>query len=276
SRATHSLVRAYRVIHFDLPWLETAPVKFVPPGPDITLGFSLRDPGVAEYPGGRQFKAECALLGMHDMAVRNVCPKNLMLLQIAFQPGAVHRLFGICAGALFNQALDAVEALGPQLRRVHGRLQDARSYPQMVAIADAYIAGLADRRHRGKDFDGPLRLLRENPSISIDWLANQTSLSLRQFERSCREHTGLTPRNFARLARCTRAFMTRLNHPDRDWLSIAIDCGYFDYQHMARDFERFTGQTPARAIAMQSTAPEGLLGMPHEFDVSYPDARQFA
>jgi hypothetical protein len=40
---------------------------------------------------------------------------------------------------------------------------------------------------------------------------------------------------------------------------------------MARDFQQFMGQTPARAYAMQATSPEGLLGVLREFHISYPD-----
>jgi AraC-like DNA-binding protein len=274
SRAAHRLVRAYRVLHFDLTRVRTRAVKFVPPGPEVTLSFFLRGEKVAaEYPDGRRgIQADCGFTGVHDIATRcPVPPKDTLFLQIALQPGAVQRLTGISAEALYNRALDAADVLGQEVRRIHRRLQDARCYSEIVAIADTFMCGFADHRHPGRDFDVPLRLLRENPGISIDWLADQTSLSLRQFERCCLEHTGVTPKTFARLARFSRAFNVRLAHPERDWLSVAVDCGYFDYQHMARDFQHFMGQTPARAYAMQSTSPERLLGMTHEFHISHPD-----
>jgi AraC-like DNA-binding protein len=54
-----------------------------------------------------------------------------------------------------------------------------------------------------------------------------------------------------------------------DWLSIAVACGYYDYQHMARDFRQFTGLTPNRLLETQSTSPEEILGVRHEFDLSF-------
>jgi AraC-like DNA-binding protein len=276
SRATRHLIHAYRVIHFDLTGLQTASVKFVPAAPEACLGFVLRDKLVpAEYPDGRHGpQAVSGIMGVHDVATRCPVPKHLLLLQIPFQPGVMQRLAGIPAGALYNQHLDAVDIFGPEAQRVHSRLENARSYVEMVAIADTFIAGLAGRRQPGKNFDVPLRLLRENPGISIDWLADQTSLSLRQFERCCLEHTGMTPKSFARLSRFSRAFNLRLSRPERDWLSIAVDCGYYDYQHMARDFRHFMGETPARTYEMQGTAPERLLGKTHDFNISYPDPRK--
>lgn len=271
--ATSRFVRAYRVIRFDLLPSQPLPIKFVPPGPEATLGFLLREPSLAEYPG-RTFQADCALMGVHDMTVRNICPRHFFLFQVAFQPTALHRLFGINADMLFNNGFDAIDILGPEVRVVRERLLDAKTYPDMVAIAEAYFARIADRRQVARELDAPLRLLREKPGVSIDWLADQTALSLRQFERCCRDHTGMAPKTFARLSRLSRAFYTRLHHPDRDWLSIAVDCGYFDYQHMARDFQRFTGLTPAGALAQQSTAAESMLGTPFDFRLSYPDPRE--
>jgi AraC-like DNA-binding protein len=276
SRAAQRLVHAYRVIHFDLSRVQTASVKFVPASPEACLNFALREKiAAAEYPDGRRgTEAECMLAGVHDVATRCPVPKNLLLFQIPFQPGVLLRLTGISAQALYNRHVDAVDIFGPEARRTHGRMQNAGSYMEMVAIADAFIAGLAEHRHRGKDFAGPLRLLRENQGISIDWLADQMSLSQRQFERRCLEHTGMTPKSFARLSRFARAFNLRLSRPERDWLSIAVDCGYYDYQHMARDFQQFMGETPARVHAMQGASPERLLGVPHEFNISYPDPRK--
>lgn len=273
--ATRRFVRAYRVIRYDLSPHQPLPIKFVPPGPEATLGFILREPSLAEYPG-RTFQADCALLGLHDMTVRNICPRHFFLFQVAFQPSALHRLFGINADILSNKGFDAADVLSAEVLEVRERLLDARTHSDMVAIAEAYFSGIAERRQVTRDFNAPLRLLRENPAVSIDWLADQTSLSLRQFERCCRDHTGMAPKTFARLSRFSRAFYTRLHHPDRDWLSIAVDCGYFDYQHMARDFQRFTGLTPAGALAQQSTAAESLLGTRFDFRVSYPDPREAA
>ena len=278
SRATRHLVRAYRVIHFDLTGLQAASVKFVPASPEACLAFVLRDKlEPAEYPDGRHGLQEaCGIMGVHDVATRCPVPKNMLLLQIPFQPGVMQRLAGISAEALHNQYLDAVDIFGPEARRVHSRLQNARTYVEMIAIADFFIAGLAGRRRPGRNFDVPLRLLRENPGISIDWLADQTSLSLRQFERCCLEHTGMTPKSFARLSRFSCAFNLRLSRPERDWLSIAVDCGYYDYQHMARDSRHFMSQTPAQAYEMQGTSPERLLGVAHDFNVSYPDPLEAA
>jgi transcriptional regulator GlxA family with amidase domain len=125
------------------------------------------------------------------------------------------------------------------------------------------------RHGRARDVLRPLRALRDDPTVTVERMAAACALSLRQFERICRERTGFGPMEFARLSRFDRAFHGKLQRPKLDWLSIALACGYHDFQHMARDFREFTGLTPPRLLDTQRSAPENLLGVSQEFDVSY-------
>jgi hypothetical protein len=38
---------------------------------------------------------------------------------------------------------------------------------------------------------------------------------------------------------------------------------------MTRDFRLYAGHTPPRLLETQRTSPEHLLGVPHEFELSY-------
>ena len=56
------------------------------------------------------------------MTVRNICPRHFFLFQIAFQPTALRRLFGIDADDLLNKAFNATDVLGRELREVREQL----------------------------------------------------------------------------------------------------------------------------------------------------------
>ena len=49
-------------------------------------------------------------------------------------------------------------------------------------------------------------------------------------------------------------------HPERDWLTIALHCGYYDYQHLAKDYKEFTGYTPSAFADIENNAPERSFG----------------
>jgi AraC-like DNA-binding protein len=274
SKATAGVVRVYRVVDFRLRDFETTAIKLYTPRPEHCLQFFIRDKETALYPDGRSFQLACVLTGLHDQTIVRIVPQNFLFVQVAFEPTALHRLTGIPSTTLRNQYLDATTVLGSVVARINERLSEARSYVEMVGIVDKFVADLVQKGRAPRKFDWALQLLRDDPTLSVDRVAEQSSLSLRQFERRCREQVGMGPKLFARLGRFDRAFYTKLGRPERDWLTIAVDSGYVDYQHMVRDFKDFTGQTPRQAFEAQSTAPERLLGVPQEFHVTDPSAER--
>jgi transcriptional regulator GlxA family with amidase domain len=49
--------------------------------------------------------------------------------------------------------------------------------------------------------------------------------------------------------------------PKKDWLSIAIECGYHDYQHLVKDYKEFTGLSPAQFTELDTKGPDSILGV---------------
>jgi AraC-like DNA-binding protein len=269
SPATRGTIRAYRVVHFMRAPASAPAVKVYPATPEQSLQLFVHDREIVEYPDGRRVQWNCVLAGAHDVTVRRIVPPRFLMIQAVFQPGALYRLIGIPGIELLNAYRDAESVWGTSVRRLRQSLGEARDYRAMIALVDDFIAGHEAARGAAHRVEPLLRKLRDRPGIAIEAVARQCALSLRQLERHCVQHTGLAPRELASVARFDRAFHTKLQRPDLDWLSIAIACGYFDYQHMTRDFRLYAGHTPPRLLETQRTSPEHLLGVPHEFELSY-------
>ncbi len=58
--------------------------------------------------------------------------------------------------------------------------------------------------------------------------------------------------------RFENAFRMRNKNPQLDWLTIAICCGYYDYQHLAKDYKDLAGFTPNKFHDLQG--PERFFG----------------
>lgn len=269
SPATRHLVRVYRVVHFALGAATASAVKVYTPTPEHCLQLFAREPEVAEYPDGRRLRWASVITGAHDLTAQRIVPADFLMVQVAFQPGALYRLNGMPASELLNQYVDADAVLGPGVTRVTEALRNAGGYDAMIGLVDAFVSGLALRRQSSRGLDAGLRVLRDDPSASVERVAASCGISLRQLERACHERTGLGPKSLARLSRFDRAFHGKLQRPDLDWLSVAVACGYYDYQHMARDFRYFAGMSPTRLLETQATSPEQILGVRHGFDLSY-------
>ena len=264
--ATRGTVRVYRVVHFKT----AAPtVKVYPPAPEQCLQLFVHDPEIVEYPNGRRLQWDSVLAGAHDVVVRRHVPSRFLMIQAVFETGALYRLTGIAGVELQNAYLDAQSVLGSAIRPLREALGEASSYADMIACVDAFIARLKTGQKLAHPVESVLRWLRDHPGATIEHAAGKAALSLRQFERTCLERTGMGPRELASLARFDRAFHYKLQSPGLDWLSIAIACGYYDYQHMARDFRLFAGMTPPGLLETQHSSPEHLLGIRQEFDLTY-------
>jgi AraC-like DNA-binding protein len=70
----------------------------------------------------------------------------------------------------------------------------------------------------------------------------------------------MAPKQFLQMARFDRAFRMKNRFPQKDWLSVALHCGYYDYQHLVKDYKEFTGYTPPQFFAIDNAAPERSLG----------------
>ncbi len=81
---------------------------------------------------------------------------------------------------------------------------------------------------------------------TIRKIAEDVGLSERRFIEVFKSEIGVTPKLFSRLKRFqrTRMVIHKLeNLPN--WASVAADHGYFDQSHLIREFQEFSGQSPA-------------------------------
>lgn len=90
-------------------------------------------------------------------------------------------------------------------------------------------------------------LTRERGQLSVVDLADVAGIGDRQFRRACCKHSGLAPKQLARILRFRHA-VSRLNEASADGAGLALDCGYYDQAHMIRDFRELAGCSPTTLV----------------------------
>ena len=75
------------------------------------------------------------------------------------------------------------------------------------------------------------------------------------------EREGVSPKMYARIARFENAMKLKNARPSLDWLSVALELGYYDYQHLVRDFKEFTQRTPNGFLLADGHSPERTFGV---------------
>lgn len=77
----------------------------------------------------------------------------------------------------------------------------------------------------------------------------------------------MTPKTYSRLVRFESAFERLGSFESVHWGEFALDAGYYDQAHLARDFRELAGTTPTEVFRRR--APDGL-GLLLEDDVNIP------
>jgi AraC-like DNA-binding protein len=235
------------------------------PRPETCLVFYLRDLQDIGYLDQNQLTSHprCTINGQHTVVTKRYNGRDFWAVQIVLQPSALYLLTGIPAQELTNTFIDAEDVWGKEIRTAHEQMCNTDGVEEVIRIAELFLERLIRRPKyslQGIDKVSAV-ILNQNRSISMDKLASDACLSNRQFQRRFAERTGIGPKLFDKVVRFEKAFFMKNANPHLDWLSIALACGYYDYQHLAKDYKYFTNLTPTGFYELDTRAPERTFGV---------------
>jgi AraC-like DNA-binding protein len=256
-------VRDYLIAHFRFDPDRPIPYKCYAPKPEQGVTFFIRgrpsivDPLTDEV----RVAPPVAIFGQQTNRCDVHLAPEFLMFRVHFQPGALFRMLNIPLYEIGGDYFDGEPVLGNEVRDVSERLAAARSYTGMVEAVEAYLVrSMARAAQKVLAVDRAAgRLLADPAHVSLDWLARQACLSPRQLNRKFTERIGVGPKLYSRLIRFRRAYLLKLAHPGIAWPTVAIECGYTDYQHMVRDFRQFTSLTPRAWLEEDRGSPEYTL-----------------
>lgn len=185
------------------------------------------------------------------------------MIDVIFQPGALHKLLGVPMNELLNKHIEADLLFGNEIQQVYEQLQCATSYELMFFVIEKFLSSRIKKHEDNlQPIDKIGAFILDNPNtFNLDFIANQACLSYRQFERRFIQQAGVSPRLYQRMARFRKAFELKLRHTHLSWLDIAWQVGYTDYQHLAKDCKQFSGNTPNQLLQEEMHAPAHMLGV---------------
>ncbi len=255
-------VRVYRVVHFVFDDITKIPFKPYPPRPEHCLSFYPRDTETVEYvnSGAKIKNLKTVLFGQQSEVTNRFVGKDFLVFQVVFSPGRLYRLTGIPSQQLNNCYFDAETIFAKDIKEVNDKLNDAANFNEMVVVVESFLWKQINRGvkefHRLDQVSN--LILKTDKILNVEWLAKESCLSLRQYERKFIERMGVSPRYFSNVVCFENALRMKNKFPHLDWLTIAINCGYYDYQHLSKDYQKFTQKLPNKFHDLES--PEKLLG----------------
>ncbi len=171
--------------------------------------------------------------------------KNLNLLVI-LKPCGLYRLLGIPLKEIVDCDFDASLILGKEITQLTEQLMSAPNSEEKNSIIQTYLLGKLFKLKPALPIDLAMQqLVRSQGKLSMDFLASQSCLSVRQLERQSLDRIGLPPKYLARMIRFSEAYKFKELNPQNSWIEIAYRFGYYDQMHLIRDFRHFTGVNPS-------------------------------
>jgi AraC-like DNA-binding protein len=218
-----------------------------PPSPFQSLIFYCNDPISMGRPGSTIFeKQPLVVFNGPQLATVNVkVHQQLRSIRVDFLPGALYRILGIPMHELANNGFDALQFFDHEMHVLHDQLQNLTSIIEGKNLVEQFLLSRLRTFKEVIPFDAALHvLLHSNGVMSVEKVAALSCLSLKQFERKCKERIGMNPKMYARILKFSKAYRLRESLPHLSWLQIAHEAGYFDQMHMIRDFKTFAGVNP--------------------------------
>ena len=192
-------------------------------------------------------------------------------IQLALTPLGARVLLGLPTAELGSWVVSLDEVLGSDARELRDRVDAPISWDARFDVLDAVFSRrvAALRPHRDP-IDPSLTqawrmLVGSGGRAKVAEVAAEVGWSRRHLISRYRSEFGVSPKDSARIARFT-ASHNRLRAPQMPSLAqVAVECGYYDQAHMARDWREFAGMSPSRwrahekfAFVQEPTAPGRL------------------
>lgn len=258
-------VRKYQIIRWQYDANTIPANKFLAPRPEDSLTFYIRDLQSYSFVNSntKNFYPKSIICGIHNTTLIRDCGHDFWALKVIFQPCALFRLTGFPMNELVSNFIDAEIILGKEIGLLHDRLNSSDNLNEMILNIEIYLKKLV---HQPKKEIHQIDFICQDILIqkerkNLDLLASQSFLSTRQFIRKFEERTGISPKLYDKIVRFDNAYRLKNNQPNLDWLSISMASGYYDYQHLAKDYKDFTSFTPVAYYEIDKKAPERNFGL---------------
>ena len=96
--------------------------------------------------------------------------------------------------------------------------------------------------------------------VSLDKLALYANMSFRNFERRFVNEVGMPPKLYARITRFYNALENKMLHPNKSWVEITYENGYYDQAHFIKEVKIFSSRTPDELFKYTPPPTESFMG----------------
>ena len=189
---------------------------------------------------------------------------DFRLLSVQFKSNGFFAVFGIPQRILVNSLIPLEDILGKSdYDLLIEPLASSNEIKEMGSCMDAYFTQrLFAQKH--KHYTGVIAgtsnsIFKHKGLVSIDSLAYDANMSLRNFERRFIDEVGMSPKLYTRITRFFMALENKMMYPHKNWTSISHEGGYFDQAHFIKECREFSSRTPEELFQFTPPPKESFI-----------------
>ncbi|QSI31863.1 helix-turn-helix domain-containing protein [Variovorax sp. RKNM96] len=190
--------------------------------------------------------------GPDVVAARPVLPPGARVLGARFQPGAARHWLGLPLSEIVGQSVELADLRGIWARDFASRMEEAESVARQAQVFQDLLMTMP------QPFGGPdknasaiFRLAalpsRDEGSVAAS-MRERLGISERTLLRHCRDHFGYGPKTLERILRFQHFLSVARGAQDAGLAMLAIDAGYADQSHLAREVKALCGMTASALL----------------------------
>ena len=186
------------------------------------------------------------LFGIMTSFVEVDYPAATQMFGIRFQPAGIAAFTPLSVSEFTNRSVELALLNTLFDKSFYEVLPEKKSVAEIIAHANKFLLHkLPHFYDADKQIVHAIALIsHKKGQLNLAGIASDVCLCQRHFERKFKSAVGVSPKMFAKILRFKHALQHMQKCWHKDLLAIALECGYYDHTHLAKDFKSFTGDTP--------------------------------
>jgi len=213
--ALRSLIRHVVIIEADFGNIPVSIAGNYMPSPDQAMFINLYTRLKSKKSGENNFNTvtSCTLMGAQITPFKLLVEESHKTVSIIFQPGGLNRFLNIPMTEIFDNGYSAREIVGREIEELLDKSHDTISLNELDSIVQSYFLRKLSQVKEPLPIDFALQQLLTNYNTNMDKIAGMACMSIRNFERKCKERLGMPAKMYARIARFHKAYKILESRP---------------------------------------------------------------
>jgi AraC-like DNA-binding protein len=244
--ALRSLIRHIVIIEADFGDTPVSIEGNFMPSPEQAMFINLYTRLKSKKSGEYNFNTatSCTLMGAQITPFKLLVEESHKTVSIIFQPGGLNRFLNIPMTEMFDNGYSAREIVGREIEELLDKSHDTISSNELDTIVQLYFLKKLSGIKEPLPIDFALQHLLTNHNTNMDKIAGMACMSIRNFERKCKERLGMPAKMYARIIRFHKAYKMLESRSIISWTDLTYEVGYYDQTHFIKDFKEFAKLTP--------------------------------